>query len=296
ELSLPQSAMLAGMVQSSEYLNPYTNTEEVLQRRAMALQSIVTNAYLSHAEAHEANTDSLGVSDSPSTLPNGCIGAGDRGFFCDYVLQYLDERGISTDELARGGYTIDTTLNPVVQDRAKESVNAQTSSDAAGVASVMNVIRPSENKRDVLSMVSSRTYSLVLDKNETLLPQRYSMVCNGAGSIFNVFTAAAALEAGYGIKNTLDVPTRYDADGLGFGGASNCPANRYCVENSGSYKPRMTFEEALAHSPNTTFIQLEEQVGIEATVDMAVKLGLRSYTDEGSFNDRSEERRVGNAR
>src|SRR5699024_10060749 len=98
ELSLPQSAMLAGMVQSSEYLNPYTNTEEVLKRRATVLQSMVNNGYISQAEADEANTDSLGVSDSPSTLPNGCIGAGDRGFFCDYVLQYLDERGISTED------------------------------------------------------------------------------------------------------------------------------------------------------------------------------------------------------
>lgn len=285
ELTLPQSAMLAGMVQSSEYLNPYTNTEEVLKRRATVLQSMVGNGYISQTEADEANTDSLGVLDRPSTLPNGCIGAGDRGFFCDYVLEYLDERGITTEELARGGYTIDTTLNPVVQDRAKESVNAQTSSDAAGVASVMNVVRPSETDRDVLAMVSSRTYGLDLDQNETLLPQPYSMVGNGAGSVFKVFTAAAAVEAGYGIKNMLDVPTRYDAEGLGFGGADNCPANRYCVENAGTYKPRMTFEEALAHSPNTTFIQLEEQVGIEATVDMAVKLGLRSYTKEGSFNE-----------
>src|SRR5699024_4134726 len=88
--------------------------------------------------------------------------------------------------------TIDTTLNPYVQDRAKESVNAQTSSDAAGVASVMNVIRPSETERDVLAMVSSRTYGLNLDQNETLLPQPYSMVGNGAGSVFKVFTAAAA--------------------------------------------------------------------------------------------------------
>src|SRR5699024_1492227 len=171
ELTLPQSAMLAGMVQSSEYLNPYTNTEEVLKRRATVLQSMVANGYICQADADEANTDSLGVLDSTNNLPNGCIGAGDRGFFCDYVLQYLDERGISTEVLSRGGYTIDTTLNPVVQDRAKESVNAQTSSDAAGVASVMNVVRPSETDRDVLAMVSSRTYGLDLDQNETLLPQ-----------------------------------------------------------------------------------------------------------------------------
>src|SRR5699024_10263126 len=232
ELTLPQSAMLAGMVQSSEYLNPYTNTEEVLKRRATVLQSMVANGYISQAEADEANTDSLGVLDSPNNLPNGCIGAGDRGFFCDYVLQYLDERGISTEVLSRGGYTIDTTLNPVVQDRAKESVNAHTSSDAPGVASVMNVVRPSEQNSVVVGMGTSGNYGLELDQNDTLLPQPYAMVGSGAGSVFTVFIAAAAVEAGSGIKNMLDVPTRYDAEGLGYGGADNCPANRYCVENA----------------------------------------------------------------
>ena len=33
ELNVPQSAMLAGMVQSSEYLNPYTNYDVVVERR-----------------------------------------------------------------------------------------------------------------------------------------------------------------------------------------------------------------------------------------------------------------------
>src|SRR5699024_1344979 len=137
-----------------------------------------------------------------------------------------------------------------------------------------------ETDRDVLAMVSSRTYGLDLDQNETLLPQPYSMVGNGAGSVFTVFTAAAAVEAGSGIKIMLDFLTPDDAEGLGDGGADNCPANRYCVENAGTYKPRMTFEEALAHSPNTAFIPLEGQVGTEATMDMAVKLVLLSYTDE----------------
>src|SRR5690625_7526584 len=93
----------------------------------------------------------------------------------------------------------------------------------------MNVVRPSETDRDVLAMVSSRTYGLNLDQNETLLPQPYSMVGNGAGSVFKVFTAAAAVEAGYGIKNMLYVPTRYDAEVLGFGGVVTCLAMRCFV-------------------------------------------------------------------
>jgi len=284
ELTVPQAAMLAGMVQSSERLNPYTNAEEVTERRNLVLQSMADNGHIKQQEADKYKGEKLGVGKKPKTLANGCIGAGDRGFFCDYVLKYLDKKGISEEQLARGGYTIKTTLDPTVQDKALESVQNHTNPDAQGVAEVMNVIKPGRSDRKVLAMVSSRDYGLDLDKNETILPQPYSLVGNGAGSVFKVFTAAAALEAGYGIKNTVDVPTRYEAEGLGHGGADGCPADRYCVENAGAYKATMTLQEALAHSPNTPFIKLTEQVGVAPIVDMAVRLGLRSYDDKGSFD------------
>lgn len=285
DLNVRESAMLAGMVQSSEFLNPYTNEQAVIDRRNLVLQAMVSTGAITQAIADEEAAQPLGVLETPQTLANGCIGAGDRGFFCDYALSYLEERGISTDELARGGYVIETTLDPAVQDSAKAAVNEMTPPDTAGVAEVMNVLEPSPTSRKVLAMVSSRSYGLNLENNETILPQPYSMVGNGAGSIFKVFTAAAAIKGGYGIKDQLDVPRRYEAEGLGRGGAENCPADKYCVENAGSYQPSMSLESALANSPNTTFVKLEEQVGIDAVVDMAVDLGLRSYTDDNSYGN-----------
>ena len=284
DLTVPQAAMLAGMVQSSERLNPYTNEEEVLDRRNVVLQSMVDNGYLEQADADEYKGEELGVGKRPNTLDNGCIGADDRGFFCDFVLQYLEEKGMDQDQLANGGYTVKTTLDPQVQDTALSAVQSRTNPNAQGVAEVMDVIEPGTSDRKVLAMVSSRAYGLDQDNNETLLPQTNSLVGNGAGSVFKAFTAAAALEAGYGIKNTVDVPTRYEAEGLGHGGADNCPANRYCVENAGNYKATMTLQEALAHSPNTPFVKLTEQVGVAPIVDMAVRLGLRSYDEKGTFD------------
>ncbi|TRX50831.1 PASTA domain-containing protein [Corynebacterium guaraldiae] len=286
-LTVPQAAMLAGMVQSSEYLNPYTNEEGVTERRNVVLQAMVDNGSLSQEDADAFSQQPLGVLDSPATLVNGCIGAGDRGFFCDYVLEYLNEKGIDREHLARGGLTVKTTLDPDVQDQALNAVRSNTAPDAAGVAEVMNVIKPGTDSRKVLAMVSSRTYGLDLNNNETLLPQPNSLVGNGAGSVFKLFTAAAALEAGYGIKDKLAVPNRYEAEGLGYGGAANCPPNKYCVENSGSYASTMTMQDTLAYSPNTPFIQLTEQLGVERLVDIAVKLGLRSYEEPGSYDGES---------
>lgn len=287
ELSVPQSALLAGMVQSSEYLNPYTNPDGATQRRdtvlrAMANQGIIT---AEQADAHIA--EPLGVLETPATLPNGCIAAGDRGFFCDYALTYLESKGVEKERLMEGGYTITTTLDPQVQDAARAAVSRNVDPMTTGVAEVMNVVEPGTESRDILAMTSSRNYGLNLDAGETVLPQPSSLVGNGAGSVFKVFTAAAAIEQGMGLETVLDVPDRYEAEGLGTGGAQNCPPNTYCVENAGNYKDQMTLREALAHSPNTTFIQLIEQVGVPAVVDMSVKLGLRSYEVPGTFDGES---------
>ena len=47
----------------------------------------------------------------------------------------------------------------------------------------------------------------------------------------------------------------------------------------------MSVTDALATSPNTAFAKLISQVGVQRTVDMAVKLGLRSYADPGTARD-----------
>lgn len=287
ELNVPQSALLAGMVQSSEYLNPYTNPDGATQRRDTVLRAMASQGVLTAEQADAYIAEPLGVLESPATLPNGCIAAGDRGFFCDYALTYLESKGLEKERLMEGGYTITTTLDPQVQDAARAAVARNVDPMATGVAEVMNVIEPGTESRNILAMTSSRNYGLDLNAGETVLPQPSSLVGNGAGSVFKVFTAAAAIEQGMGLETVLDVPDRYEAKGLGTGGARNCPPNTYCVENAGSYKDRMTLREALAHSPNTTFIQLIEQVGVPAVVDMSVKLGLRSYEVPGTFDGES---------
>lgn len=284
ELSVPQAAMLAGMVQSSEYLNPYTNPDGATDRRNTVLQAMVDHGYLDQEAADGFKNEPLGVLETPETLANGCIAAGDAGFFCDYALKYLDERGITTDELVAGKYDIHTTLDPGVQHEARRAVSSYTDPQANGVAEVMNVIEPSKDSRRILAMTSSRNYGLNQEAGETILPQPYSLVGHGAGSVFKVFAAAAAIEDGMGIEQYMSVPSRYEAEGLGHGGAPNCPANRYCVENFGEFADSMTLRDALAHSPNTPFVQLMERVGVPAVVDLSVNLGLRSYAEEGTHD------------
>jgi len=282
ELTVTQAAMLAGVVQSSSALNPYINPDDVIARRNIVLDTMIDTIPNRAAEFEAAKAEPLGVLDEPNTLPRGCIAAGDRGFFCDYALQYLEDAGISRDQIDEGGYLIRTTLDPAVQNSTQAALTANTDPDLDGVATVMNVVAPGQDQHRILAMGSSRTYGLDADADETVQPQPYSLVGNGAGSIFKIFTTAAAMERGLGTNATLQVPRRVEVRGLGDGGARNCPAGAYCVENVGNYPPSLTVTDALAQSPNTAFVKLLESVGVTPTVDMAVRLGLRSYTLPGS--------------
>ncbi len=283
ELNWQQSALLAGLVQSTSTLNPYTNPDGALVRRNLVLDTMIENVPGKTDQLRAAKQQPLGVLARPNELPRGCIAAGDRAFFCDYVQEFLARAGLSKEQIAKGGYLIKTTLDPDVQAEVKKAVDSIAAPDLDGIASVMNVILPGKTNHPLVAMASNRTYGLETDTGETVQPQPFSLVGDGAGSIFKVFTTAAALDLGLGINSTLDVPGRFNAKGLGEGGAKGCPSQTWCVEN---YRdPRylsMSVTEALAKSPNTAFAKLISQVGVTRTVDMAVRLGLRSYAEPGT--------------
>ena len=83
QLNWQQAALLAGLVQSESSLNPYTNPEGALQRRNLVLDTMIENLPQQADELRAAKAAPLGVLPQPNGLPDGCIAAGERAFFCD---------------------------------------------------------------------------------------------------------------------------------------------------------------------------------------------------------------------
>ena len=283
KLTVPQAAMLAGMVNSPSALNPEVFPEKALQRRNQVIDKMVENDKLSRDAAEAAKAEPLGLATPVRTPPSGCVGAGpEHGFFCSYVLNYLARNGFSQEQLKTGGYTIRTTLDRAITDHAKRAAEGQVAKSTDGIANTMAVVRPGKERHEVVALVANRDYGLKSDQFQTQfdLP---SGVENkfGAGSVYKVFTAAAALEKGMGIESTMATPNSY-VSRVFKGGGTKCPPTGepntrwYCLGNATSnYPPQMSLQTALQTSPNTGFVILEEQLGMDPVVDMASRLGMR---------------------
>lgn len=291
ELTVPQAALLAGMVRSSTQTDPLTKPEAALERRNLVIQQMLEQQMIDLAQAEEATAGPLGVVSPLNTQSNGCIGAGDTGFFCQYVQQYLAEAGISREQLERGGYTIRTTLDRNVMDRMQAALLAEVPADQPNVADVMATVEPGAEHHRVLAMGSSRVFGLNAERRETSYGLPYTPVPLGAGSVYKIFTAATALEKGLGINYQLSVPpSGYASPIYVDGGGRPLPVQN----SSNNIAPRLSISDALAQSPNTAFVKLMEFTGVPDVVDMAVKLGMRSLAedrfvdpDTGQETDRS---------
>jgi membrane peptidoglycan carboxypeptidase len=272
ELTIPQAALLAGIVRSTAGFDPVRRPDAARERRDLVIRLMQEQGMIDAEQAQASLASPLGVASPLHTRPNGCIGAGDNGFFCSYVIEHLEAAGIPRSQLDRGGYTIRTTLDPDAMAAMSASLKAQVPPDSPDAANVMAIVEPGSDEHRILAMGSSRVFGLDAAARETSYGLPYQPVNLGAGSVYKIFTAATALEKGLGITTQIEVPGGgYASPIYRDGGGRPIP-----VQNAGSYPPRLPLTDALAQSPNTAFIRLMEFTGVPPVVDMAVRLGMRS--------------------
>ncbi|MCW2722457.1 MAG: Peptidoglycan glycosyltransferase [Pseudonocardia sp.] len=276
KLTIPQAALLAGMVNNPNLYNPFTHPGQALARRNTVIDAMTQTGSLAPDVAAAAKATPLGVVPNGPVVPGStCMAAApDAGFFCDYVVQYLEQAGFTADQIDTGGYTIKTTLDPVASQTIKDAVDQNVPTTQDGVANTFSLIQPGHDGHQVLAMVSNRNFGTDAgagDRSTNIVSDPSNVF--GAGSSFKIFTTAAALEAGtVGFTSQLPDP------------GSDCftppVTNRYTscypVQNDGtSYPNPISLQNALATSPNVAFVGLEAKTGMPVVLQMAQRLGLR---------------------
>lgn len=116
ELSLPQVALLVGMVKGPSFYNPRRNPKRALERRNIVLNSLYQEGKISVLERDRAMRAELGVIAVPTSTGNLYPD------FIDVVRKEL-RRSYAAEDLASQGLQIFTTLDPRVQNAAERAMS-----------------------------------------------------------------------------------------------------------------------------------------------------------------------------
>jgi membrane peptidoglycan carboxypeptidase len=294
KLNVPQSALLAAMVNNPAVLDPWNNPEKAKERRNFVLDKMVENRKLAEEDAERFKEAPLGVlPGGPEKPASTCISAKPEfGFFCQYVEDHLvEDLGMDKDDLYTGGYVIRTTMDREATLKAKEAAEAEVRKNEPNVANTLSLVKPGKDRHEVVALVANKDYGTDADLGQTSFGLPYEVInVTGAGSSFKIFTAAAAMEhKKVGIYDTVPVPNFHVSPVFNWGG-EHCPTRpsgirTYCVQNaSDGADTSMSLQDALAKSPNTTFVILEERTGMGPVVEMAERLGLRKTMSSSPAN------------
>ncbi|MBQ0827381.1 transglycosylase domain-containing protein [Streptomyces tagetis] len=272
DLSLPESALLAGIVQSPTRYDPINDEAEAVKRRNTVLQRMAEVGDISPAEADKAQKAPLEL--KVSRPKNGCITAvKGAGFFCDYVRQvFLTDPVFGKTRKARakvwnqGGLTIRTTLDPQAQESVQSSLKNHVNKNDS-VAAAITLVEPGTGK--VLGMGQSKPYGY--GNNETEINYSVDHSAGGSnygfptGSTFKPFVAAAALEQGR--PPTQEYSSPYE---MPYPDPVQTCSGKPWVNTDGETVPNedksevgpYRLNEAMAKSVNTYFVQMVADIGL----------------------------------
>ncbi len=293
KLTLPEAALLAGLVSSPSAYSPLRDMAKAAERRNTVLARMAELDMISPEDA--ANAQRTKVALEVSRPRNGCVAGEDSqkfaaDFFCEYVRAVIRTDPVfgETQEkreqlLNRGGLTITTTLNPRMQRAAEEAIKDYVyPTDPAAAAIVM--VEPGTGK--LLAMAQSRPNGSgkkgVTTLNYSVDKKRGGTNGFQAGSTAKSFVAAAAFEQGIMADTAIYSPYRINMSGEEFTTCDGVTSARDWAPVNTDPRENGVYDmtSAMAESVNTFWIQLEQRTGLCDPVTLAEKMGLRRGNGE----------------
>jgi len=265
KLTLAEAATLAAMPKAPENYEPVKFPDRARQRRNTVLALMEQQRYITHAQSLAAQASRV------VTAPNYGVSA-QAPYFIDVVKVQARRAGVS---LADGGYRVYTSLDPLLQHAAVQSLTEGTADvearagyshpsitkggDSEYLQGLVVAIDPATG--DIRALVGGRDYA----------ESQFDRAVDGRrqpGSSFKPIVYAAA------IADSI-APTTIVGD----------TAIAITLPNGSVYRPdnsdheflgAITLREALAKSRNVVAVQLGQQIGMDSVIALARRMGISS--------------------
>ncbi len=265
QLTLPEAAMIAGIIRSPNRYNPFKNTEKVTERRNQVLDSMLETSAISANQATEAKN-------TPLVLHKITSGKDLQGmpYFTQFAVDEVPK--IVNDPEALQHLRVYTTIDPDLQKAAYEIVNKRLEKldksfpkkPKGDLQAALVAIRPKTG--EIVAMVGGRDF-LETQFNRATSAQRQP------GSVFKPFVYATALNTAYEPNTRVITPATIFKDEkkvFTFGNDS------YSPNNYGDYfsNQELTLRDALVKSKNVITVDLGMELNIGKVMNLAAKAGL----------------------
>lgn len=268
QLTVPEAALLAGMIKGPNTYAPVRDPKRAKQRRDLVLLRMKQEGRLSDKQYQSAVNAPIRV----TTLQHGVT---DAPYFLDYILS---QAGDSSDS-AQTGLRLFTTLDLEMQRLAEEAVSAGLSrleskhrflkKTADHLQGALVAIDPRTGA--ILAMVGGRDYRSS-QFNHAVQAKRQ------AGSLFKPFVYLTALEQSLTAKEGSITPASLlDDSPISFpDGASSWAPQNYDRQFHGQISVRMALEQSL----NVPAVRLAQSVGIPDIIRTLRSVGIQGPLDE----------------
>jgi membrane peptidoglycan carboxypeptidase len=278
QLSIEQSALLAGVVNAPFTFDPINKKKNALERRNIVLTRMHELKVISDQQYAKAVKSKIVL--KPKVPLGGCITAIEGlGYFCEYVRQMVAQgadafaklgstRQARLDALDRGGLKITSTIDLDTQQAALKSIKKYVPiGDRSKVATAAVTVEP--NTGHVLAMAQNKKFNPSSSRDQTEI--NYSVDANlggsagfQTGSTFKAFTLATWLRDGRDLNARINasrksIPVR---DFIRCGNSHIGPSTEiYNFNNSEpSEGGNLSVLQATAGSVNTAFVNMEQQL------------------------------------
>jgi penicillin-binding protein 1A len=278
DLTLGESAFLAGLPQNPRDYSPYYHLERALQRRVVVLDAMVAAGKLDRATA-------AAIAASPIEIGEAREGERFAAYFLEHVRQYLESK-YGADRIYHDGLKVYTALDPYLQQIAEDSLETHLSAieKAQGYAKTKERYRAAAKKgaetevdylEGAVIAIEPRTgFVRALVGGRSFKDSKWNRAVQAKrqpGSAFKPFIYLAALENGYTPADiVLDAPIVLDLPN----GDVYKPQN-YTEEFEGE----VTARHALNESINVAAVRVLLSIGPPTAINYAHRLGIKSPLD-----------------
>jgi penicillin-binding protein 1B len=264
-LTLPECALLAGMIQSPNPYNPFRHEKRATERRNEVLRAMRDAGFIDEAQQKEAL-------EAPLLVERASVDKTDAPYFVDIVRRQLAQRYDPTD-LTTQNLEIHTSLDLHLQslaqaalerglDRVQEMIRKRTTEQVQGC---LIALEPASGK--VVALVGGRSYG-ASQYNRVVQARRQP------GSTFKPFVYLAAFEAGFddpSLPPITPATVVEDEPSVFFYEDKEYIPTNY----EDTYHGMVTLRHALAMSMNVATVKVAEMVGYDRVAQIwSKKLGI----------------------